>query len=174
MCLCSDRKINSTKIIKIEDYKRWVSDRLLKVANLAIRPKVMALFEDGNKIIDKVKMELSVQEVNFVRQLLATREIPSPKLIIKDHKTINDNGGSSTRLVIPATNFIAKFSNIGYLGIKKCLDKGKVKYSRGSIVQASNLKKRLEELKIKRDEVTIASVDAINMYPSIKLSTIKN
>ena len=26
----------------------------------------------------------------------------------------------------------------------------------------------------KRDEVTIASVDAINMYPSIKLSTIKN
>ena len=28
-------------------------------------------------------------------------------------------------------------------------------------------------MKIKRYEVTIASVDAINMYPSIKLSTIK-
>ena len=27
-------------------------------------------------------------------------------------------------------------------------------------------------MKIKRDEVTIASVDAINMYPYIKLSTI--
>ena len=28
-------------------------------------------------------------------------------------------------------------------------------------------------MKIKRDEVTIASVDAINMYPSIKLATIR-
>ena len=28
-------------------------------------------------------------------------------------------------------------------------------------------------MKVKRDEVTIASVEAINMYPSIKLSTIR-
>ena len=48
-----------------------------------------------------------------------------------------------------------------------------MKYSRVSIVQASYLKERLEELELKRDEVTIASVDAINMYPSIKLSIIK-
>ena len=53
------------------------------------------------------------------------------------------------------------------------LDKGKVNYSRVSIVQASDLKNRVEELKIKRDEVTIASVGAFIMYPSIKLSTIK-
>ena len=44
-------------------------------------------------------------------------------------------------------------------------------YSRVSIVQSSDLKERLEELKIKRDKATIASVDAIDMYPSIKLST---
>ena len=53
------------------------------------------------------------------------------------------------------------------------LDKAKVKYTRVFIVQASNLKEILEELEVKRDEVMIASVDAINMYPSIKLSTIK-
>ena len=76
-------------------------------------------------------------------------------------------------MVIPATNFTATFSKIGYLGIKRMLDKGKVNYSRVSIVQAYDLNERLEELKIKRDEVTIVSVDAINMYPSIKLSTIK-
>ena len=76
-------------------------------------------------------------------------------------------------MVIPATNFTATFSKIGYLGIKRILYKGKVNYSRISIVQASDLKERLEELKIKRDEVKIASVDAINMYPSIKLSTIR-
>ena len=48
-----------------------------------------------------------------------------------------------------------------------------MRYSRVSIVQASDLKERLEELKIKRDEVKIASVDAINMYPYIKLTTIR-
>ena len=106
---------------------------------------MVALFEDANLLLDKVKMELSVQEETFVRQLLATKAIPSPKLLIKDHKTINKKGAFPTRLVIPATNFTANFSKIGYLGIKRCLDKGKVNYSRFSTVQASNLKEILEE-----------------------------
>ena len=53
------------------------------------------------------------------------------------------------------------------------LDKGKVKYSRVSIVQASDLKERLEGMKIKRDRVTIALVDSIDIYLLIKLSAIK-
>ena len=53
------------------------------------------------------------------------------------------------------------------------LDKVKVKYSCVSIVQASDLKEILEELKINRDKVKITPVDAINMYPSIKLSKIR-
>ena len=70
-------------------------------------------------------------------------------------------------MVIPTTNFTAAFSKIGHLGIPGMWDRGKVNYSHVSIVQASDLKERLEELKIKRDEVKIVSVDAINMYPSI-------
>ena len=46
-------------------------------------------------------------------------------------------------------------------------------YSRNSIVQASELKETLKKLGLKKEEVTIASVDAINIYPSIKLETIK-
>ena len=76
------------------------------------------------------------------------RAIPSPKLLIKDHKTIKEKGEFPTRLVIPAKNFTATFSKIGYLGIKMCLDKGKVKYSRFSIVQASDLKEILEDKKL--------------------------
>ena len=55
-------------------------------------------------------MELSVQEESFVRQLLATRAIPSPKLLIQDHKKINEKGEFLTRLLIPATKFTAAFS----------------------------------------------------------------
>ena len=43
----------------------------------------------------------------------------------------------------------------------------------GYIYQASKMKETLEELVLKREEATIASVDAINMYPSIKLATIR-
>ena len=76
-------------------------------------------------------------------------------------------------MVIPATNFTATFSKIGYLGIKRCLDKGKVNYLQDYIVQASYLKKILEELGVKREEVTIESVDAIDMFPLIKLAKIR-
>ena len=133
----------------------------------------MDLYENANFLLEKVKLELSVKEEEFVRQLLATRAILFPKVLIKDHKTINDKGGFPTRLVIPATNFTAAFSKIGYLGIKRCLDKVKVNYSRDSIVQASGLKERLEELGLKIEEVKIASVYVINIYPSIKLATIR-
>ena len=76
-------------------------------------------------------------------------------------------------MVIPATNFTTAFSKIRYFGTKRCLDKREVTYSRVSVVQASDLKEILEELKIKRDKATIVSVDAINMYPSIKIATIR-
>ena len=119
---------------------------LLKVADLALRPKVIALFEDMNKLLEKVKMDFSVQENNFVRQSLVAREIPSPKLLIKYHKTINDKGELPTRLKIPATKFTATLSKISYLGIKRMLDMAKVKYSHVSIIQSYNLKERIGEL----------------------------
>ena len=121
------------------------------------------MFEDANKLLERVKMELSFQEENFVKQSLATRAILYPKLLIKYHNTINKKGKSPTRLVIHANNFTETFSTIGYLGIKKMPCKGKVNYSHVSTVHASNLKERPEEPKIKRDEVTIESIDAINM-----------
>ena len=71
-------------------------------------------------------------------------------ILIKNHNKIKEKGKFPTKLVIPATNFTATFSKIGYLGIKRFLDKGKVNYSRVSTVQASNLKEKLEELKVNR------------------------
>ena len=60
VCVTTDKN-NSTRVIKTEQYKRWVSDHLLKAADLAQRLRVVALFEDANMLLEKVKMELSVQ-----------------------------------------------------------------------------------------------------------------
>ena len=151
-CICVPTdKTNSTRVIKIGDYKRWVSDHLQKGPDLALHLKVMALYENANLLLEKVKLDLSVKEEEFVRQLLTTRAIPSPKILVKYHKTINKKGDFPTSLVIPTTNFTTTFSKISYLGIKRCPDKGKVNYSRNSIVQASNLKETLEEIGLKKE-----------------------
>ena len=82
VCVPTD-KTKSTRVIQIEDYKLWVFEHLSKAEDLALHAKVVALFEDENCLLEKVKMELSFQEENFVRQSLATKATPSPKLLIK-------------------------------------------------------------------------------------------
>ena len=74
-------KINSTKVIQIEDYKLWVSDHLSKAEDLALRAKVVSLFEDANCLLDKVKMELSVQEENFCETIASNESDPGSKII---------------------------------------------------------------------------------------------
>ena len=46
--------------------------------------------------------------------------------------------------MIPVTNFNATFSNIGYLGIKNITDKVKVNYSQFTVIEAYDLKDKLE------------------------------
>ena len=104
---------------------------------------MIALFEEVNKLIEKVKMDFSVQEERVVGQTLVKRAILSPKSFIKDHKTVNESK-FTTRLVLPATKCTAKFSYIGYLGIKIMLDKANVNYSCFTIFQAYEPKERLE------------------------------
>ena len=59
------------------------------------------------------------------------------------------------------------------MAIKQVLDSNNVKYAKRTIVQSSHLKCQLEELKLKAGQHTIASLDTINMYPSIKFKLIK-
>ncbi len=48
-----------------------------------------------------------------------------------------------------------------------------MKYSKHTIIQSSHLKVQLEKLEIKWGDVTIASLDIVNMYPSVKYKLIK-
>ncbi|MFZ9075453.1 MAG: hypothetical protein ACO2Z3_06590, partial [Flavobacteriaceae bacterium] len=91
----------------------------------------------------------------------------------KDHKKKNDDGDYPLRFIIPAINFTAAFPNLGYRGIKAILDSYNINYSRTTIVQASDLKEKLESFSIKKNETTIVSIDAVNMYPSIQFKMVK-
>ena len=82
-------------------------------------------------------------------------------------------GEFTTRLVIQATNFSATFEKIGYLGLKNILEKNDINYTKFTIVQASQVKVEWEILNWKGNEVTIASIDAVAIYPSIKFTLVK-
>jgi hypothetical protein len=87
---------------------------------------------------------------------------------------VKPKGGTfPTRLVIPASNFTAAFPKMGYLGIKRIFDLNKVPYNQRIIVQASDLKEKLESLQLQVDNCTIVSIDAIDYYPSIHFRLVR-
>jgi hypothetical protein len=62
---------------------------------------------------------------------------------------------------------------MGYLGIKRIFDLNKGPYAKRTIIQASDLKEKLESLNLRVDSCTIVSIDAINYYPSIHLRLVQ-
>ena len=107
---------------------------------------------------------LSDNEYAFLLEGIESKAIPTPKLLIKDHKK-KTNDGYPTRLIIPATNFTATFLKLGYLGLKAILDKVEILYNKFMITNLYNLKRKLEKLNLEEDKITLASLDIENMYP---------
>jgi hypothetical protein len=75
--------------------------------------------------------------------------------------------------VVPAKNFTAGFPHVGQHGIRNILNGNNIKFSKKTIIQASDLKEKLERLQIKRSNCTIISFDAECMYPSVKFIQIE-
>eukprot|EP00957_Ditylum_brightwellii_P183494 13977360-Ditylum_brightwellii.AAC.1 len=138
------------------------------------RKDIIKIHGEAEAFATKVQLMLTKNEQGFLQEGIASKAIPQPQLLVKDHKEPNDDGSFPTRLVIPATNFTATFSKLGYLGIKRVLDNNKVNYSRFPIIQALDLKEMLEELKVQRSDVTMMLLDIENMYPLVRLALIQN
>ena len=92
---------------------------------------------------------------------------------INNLKQFHRVGDFPTRIVVPATNFMAGFPKLGFSRIKKIFDSNNIDYTRRTIIQASDLKERLENLNINKDKYTIMSLDIVSFYPSIKFNVVK-
>jgi hypothetical protein len=66
--------------------------------------------------------------------------------------------------VVHAKNFTAGFPHIGQHGIHNILNQNNIKLAKKTIIQASDLKEKLEHLQIKHSNCTIISFDAECMY----------
>ena len=75
------------------------------------------IFNEGLALALANRSNFLKSEFNYVVGVLESRSLPTPQLLIKNHKPLRD-GEYPTRLVVPVTNFTAGFANLGYWGIK--------------------------------------------------------
>ena len=63
--------------------------------------------------------------------------------------------------MVPINNFTATFSKLGYIALKTFLDNNNIIYNKYTIIQASDIKSKIKNLKIKNQNM-IVSIDIIN------------
>lgn len=137
------------------------------------REKIKEFFKDANDLLDDLEDIVSEDECNFTKETIDSKSIPTLKSPIKDHKDPNEDGDFPTRIVVPAMNFTAGFPKLGFTGIEKIFDKNKIDHMKKTIIQASDLKQKLEKLKIVKNNSTIASLDIVSFYPSVQFHVIE-
>jgi hypothetical protein len=131
------------------------------------------MVSDASDFLDSIAHLLSRDEKKYIEHSIHSRALPTPKLLVKDHKPPK-GGDLPTRLIIPASNFTSAFPKMGgYLAIKRIFDDNKVPYATKTIVQVSDLKERLETLGLISSNCTIVSIDAQDYYPSVHFKLIR-
>jgi hypothetical protein len=161
-------KTNSFRLLPLHKYIDQMHGHLQKNAMIIPRSRLTEVVEEASTLLDSISHLLSHEEQRYISQSIKSRAI----LLIKDHK--QPKGGTfPARLAIPASNFTAAFPKMGYLGIKRIFDLNKVPYAKRTIVQASDLKEKLESLNLRVDSCTIVSIDAIDYYPSVHFQLVR-
>ena len=119
-------KTNSFLPMPIQDYIAQMKIHLSSHGKTVSHSYLQGVRTQAQYILSSLKNTLSKQEYGYLESSINSYGVPSPKLLIKDHKKKNQNGDYPTRLLVPATNFVLAFPNLGYQGIKNILDEAEV------------------------------------------------
>ena len=93
------------------------------------RSRLVEIEQQAREFLQEIRPNLNQREYGYILETINSKAIPAPKLLIKDHKKMK-NGHLPTRLIVPATNFIAAFPKTGYLGIKKIFHQAGINYNK--------------------------------------------
>ena len=83
-----------------DKYKAMVKEHLKQSARNIERGRVKEIFGDEKRLVDEIGFRMSKNEVGHINEPLKTKTIPTPKLLIKYHNKLKNNGDLTTRLVI--------------------------------------------------------------------------
>jgi len=79
-------KTNNFQIVEKEKYISWVNDHLELAASEISVDRLQFIFKEVEKLVGELDDTISEDERRFVKAKLETCSVPTPKLLIKDHK----------------------------------------------------------------------------------------
>ena len=79
-------KTNSFVIIETAEYTKWVLLHLNKAATTSSTDRIKEIFDSANALPTKMEDRFDENEYNFIKETVDSRAIPTPKLLVKDHK----------------------------------------------------------------------------------------
>ena len=94
-------KTNNFVAVEFDKYLYWMKNHIDKCGFETPRSKLVEIFDESEKLLEEMKVWISKNEYNFVREKLLTRGIPTPMLLIKDHKRKHAEGVFPTRIIVP-------------------------------------------------------------------------
>ena len=171
--LCPTDKTNKYSPVKTKQYVSWVHGHLTKSCTEIPWERLSIIYAEAQSLLLKFSSLMDAGELSYIQHWIAAKCIPTPRLLIKDHKPPDEAGNYPTRLLIPATNFTQCFAKIGYKAIKAVLHAHCIQYNRHTITQSSHLKCTLERLNLNTVNCAVTSIDIRDMYPSCKFKLIK-
>ena len=119
-------KTNKFLTVNVDNYINWMHNHITKCGVETQRSKLIEIYKKLLTLLEKMQRLIDKNEYLFILEKLLTQGIPTPLLLIKNHKRKDNKGNFPTRIVVPATNFMAGFAKLGYLGIKKIFKESKI------------------------------------------------
>jgi hypothetical protein len=135
--------------MKTDNLKRLTLKHLEKDAIPTNHTHLKEVQKQAKILLETLNDILSDDEYNYIKQTIKKMNVPTVQLLVKDHKDKDENVDHPTPLVVPAKNFIAGFPHVSQHGLRHILDRNEIDYSKKTIIQASHLKQKLEQLQIK-------------------------
>ena len=166
-------KTNGYALMTVEEYASEMEQALLKTSRPIDAKNVKKYQHEALNLLEETRLSLSAKEYQGVLQQLKSCKVPTPRLLVKDHKQRKESGTYPCRLVVPADSFISGFTKIGYLTVKEAFLRNNINIETNVIQQASTLKKDLIDLNLDADNNYIASIDIVDFYPSVSYKMIE-
>ena len=94
MVIIPTDKTNSFQPMKLNKYIKEVGKHLNEGAIPSNRDKIVEIYKQANHLLIKISKLLNNKEIEHLKEVIETKAIPTPKLLIKDHKSRKVTGTS--------------------------------------------------------------------------------
>ena len=101
--LVPSNKTSTWVLTETNNYIKWMNEHLNEKCKEVKNPELTATYKTANELLDKFESMMSDSEVKYMQCWIRSRRIPTPQLLIKDHKSPKEDGTYPTRLLILAT-----------------------------------------------------------------------